>query len=175
MPISMKTKLLAGVAALLCPMGAAVAQDASVTLDGGEVVVRDVVVVTGQRATYAEAVATQDMIERIAPIGSVNQVLNELPGVHVTEVDFYGSADWATSISLRGFNSGPAGQQIGTTIDGLPNSGSNYGSGSRANRYIDMLALERVEVSQGTADISSRTNESLGGTLNFITADPIED
>ncbi|RKI33577.1 TonB-dependent receptor, partial [Corallococcus sp. AB049A] len=56
-----------------------------------------------------------------------------------------------------------------------PNGGSGYGGGSLANRYIDTLDLETVEVSQGTADISSRSNEALGGTLNFLTSDPLQD
>lgn len=130
------------------------------------------VVVTAKARTYATSTVSTDMIKRVAPVGSVNQVVNELPGVIVTEADNFGSADWATSITLRGFNSGPAGQQIGTTIDGLPNGGSTYGGGSKANRYIDILDLKTVEVSQGTADVSSPSNEALGGTLKFVTTDP---
>ena len=34
------------------------------------------------------------------------------------------------------------------------------------------MNLERVVVSQGTADIASRSNEALGGTLDFATDDP---
>ncbi|MCL1498404.1 phospholipase domain-containing protein [Xanthomonas nasturtii] len=63
-------------------------------------------------------------------------------------------------------------QQIGTTIDGVPNGGSAYGGGSKANRFIDLPDLETVEVSQGTADIASRSNEALGGTLNYLTSEP---
>ncbi|MGO4611421.1 TonB-dependent receptor plug domain-containing protein, partial [Variovorax sp. 2RAF20] len=82
---------------------------------------------------------------------------------------------WGTQISMRGFVTNRDTQQIGTTIDGLPNGGSGYGGGSLANRYIDTLDLETVEVSQGTADISSRSNEALGGTLNFLTSDPLQE
>lgn len=90
------------------------------------------IVVTGQAKTYAAVSVSQEMIHRQAPMASVNEVVNELPGVHVTEADFYGSADFHTAITMRGFNSGMGAQQIGTTIDGLPNGGSSYGGGSRA-------------------------------------------
>jgi outer membrane receptor protein involved in Fe transport len=132
------------------------------------------IVVTGQAKTYAVVSVSEDMIRRHAPMTSVNDVVNELPGVHVTEADFFGSADFHTAITMRGFNSGMGAQQIGTTIDGLPNGGSGYGGGSRANRYLDMEDLGTVEVSQGTADIGSRSNEALGGTLNFRSADPLK-
>ncbi|HSX63421.1 MAG TPA: TonB-dependent receptor plug domain-containing protein, partial [Pseudoxanthomonas sp.] len=131
--------------------------------------------VVGQATTYAKAVVTKEMLDRQSVMTSVNGVLNELPGVLVTEADTYGSSDWGTQISMRGFVSNRDTQQIGTTIDGLPNGGSGYGGGSRANRYLDILNLQTVEVSQGTADIASRSNEALGGTLNYVTDDPLDE
>ncbi|MEG8042013.1 Plug domain-containing protein [Sphingomonas sp. LR59] len=136
----------------------------------------DEIVVTGQSTAFANTRVTTAMIERQSALASVNDVINELPGVFVAEGDAFGSSDWATSISIRGFNSGGGGgQQIGSTIDGLPNGGSGYGGGSRANRYIDVLDLKTVNVSQGTADISSRSNEALGATLDYVTSDPTAD
>jgi len=136
----------------------------------------DEIVVTGQSTAFANTRVTAPMIERQSALASVNDVINELPGVFVGEGDAFGSSDWATSISIRGFNSGGGGgQQIGSTIDGLPNGGSGYGGGSRANRYIDVLDLKTVNVSQGTADISSRSNEALGATLDYVTSDPTAD
>ncbi len=136
----------------------------------------DEIVVVGRAVTFANTQVTQTMIDRQSALTSVNDVIKELPGVFVAEGDAFGSSDWATSISMRGFSSGGGGgQQIGTTIDGLPNGGSGYGGGSRANRYVDVLDLKTVMVSQGTADISSRSNEALGGTLNYITSDPLDE
>jgi outer membrane receptor for Fe3+-dicitrate len=133
----------------------------------------DEVSVIGQAMTYAKAPVTREAIERKSILTSVNGVLNETPGVLVTEADAFGSSDWGTQISMRGFVSNRDSQQIGTTIDGVPNGGSGYGGGARGNRYIDVLDLETVEVSQGTADIASRSNEALGGTLNFLTSNPL--
>ena len=129
------------------------------------------IIVVGKRQTFASNTVSMDMISRRPANASVNTVVQELPGVIVQEADTFGSSDWMTIIRMRGFNTNNG--QIGTTLDGLPNGGSNYGGGSKANRFIDVLDLETVEVSQGTADISSRSNEALGGTLNFITSDPL--
>lgn len=129
------------------------------------------IIVVGKRQTFASNTVSMDMISRRPANASVNTVVQELPGVIVQEADTFGSSDWMTNIRMRGFDTNNG--QIGTTLDGLPNGGSNYDGGSKANRFIDVLDLETVEVSQGTADISSRSNEALGGTLNFITSDPL--
>jgi outer membrane receptor protein involved in Fe transport len=140
--------------------------DTAAGTEASENVGSEDIVVTGTATHFANTRVTPEMIERQSALTSVNDVINELPGVFVSEGDAFGSSDWATQISIRGFT------QIGTTIDGLPNGGSGYGGGSKANRYIDVLDLKTVEVSQGTAVLSSRSNEALGGTLNYVTSDP---
>ncbi|MFC6838545.1 TonB-dependent receptor domain-containing protein [Xanthomonas theicola] len=151
------------------------ANAAAAPADAGEQIsTLDQVQVVGQATTYAKISVSKEMLDRQFAMGSVNDVLNELPGVIVTEADAFGSSDWGTQISMRGFVSNRDTQQIGTTIDGLPNGGSAYGGGSKANRFIDPLDLETVEVSQGTADIASRSNEALGGTLNYLTSAPLD-
>lgn len=134
------------------------------------------IVVTASRSTYSVVEISEEMISRQSALTSVNAVINELPGVFATEADSFGSVDNSTSITMRGFTVGSGGNhQIGTTIDGMPNGGSSYGGGSKANRYLDIMNLKTVTVSQGTADISSRSNEALGGTLDFQTSDPEQD
>ena len=73
---------------------------------------------------------------------------------------------------MRGFQVHLDEAQIGTTIDGFPNGTSDYWSGSKANRFIDAANMGDVQVSQGTADLASRSIEALGGTFDFATADP---
>jgi outer membrane receptor protein involved in Fe transport len=153
-------------ALLLAPLGA---QAQQAPADGP----LEEVTVIGTATTYAVATVTPETLERLPVLGSVNGALNELPGVAVTEADPYGSSAWGTQISMRGFVANRDRAQIGTTIDGLPNGGSLYAGGAMANRYIDTLDLKTIEVSQGTADVSSRSNEALGGTLNFLTSDPL--
>jgi outer membrane receptor protein involved in Fe transport len=132
----------------------------------------DAVTVVGESETFSNNSVTPEMIARRPANASVNTVVQELPGVYIQEADAFGSSDWMTNIRMRGFNSNNG--QIGTTIDGMSNGGSDYGGGSKANKYIDVLDLDTVQVSQGTADIGSRSNEALGGTLNFVTSDPLD-
>lgn len=137
--------------------------------------VEDEIIVIGVGRTYSSNASTEEMALQQAPITSVLAQIDNLPGVNVTEGDAYGFDDWSTHYTLRGFQTSLGEQQIGLTIDGLPNGDSNYGGGARANRYIDPQDLASVEVFQGTADIASRSNEALGGTLNFTTQDPLEE
>ena len=122
--------------------------------------------------TFASNVVAAPMLEQQSDITSVMAVVDNLPGVSVQEGDAYGFDDWSSHVAVRGFQTNINEAQIGTTIDGFPNGTSDYWSGSKANRFVDPANLGGVEVSQGTADIASRSAEALGGTFNFITADP---
>ncbi|MBF7010355.1 TonB-dependent receptor [Novosphingobium resinovorum] len=135
----------------------------------------DAIVVTGQRTTYNNAALDETLIDDKSPIASAIDLIGTLPGVQVNEGDAFGFDDWSTTYSIRGYQTNLDTQQVGITIDGLPNGGSGYGGGSKANRFIDTANIGTVEVFQGTADIASRSNEALGGTINFVTADPIDD
>ncbi len=132
-------------------------------------------VVISQQQTFANSLVSESMIDQQNAITSVLGVIDNVPGVLINEGDVFGSDDWSTVVSIRGFQLSLDEQQIGMTVDGVPNGNSNYGGGSKANRFIDTENLETVEVSQGTADISSRSHEALGGTLNFVTQDPREE
>ena len=130
------------------------------------------ILVVSKSATYANNEISESMKLQNSSITSINNLIDNLPGVTVHEGDAFGFDDWSTAITVRGFQTNLAEQQVGSTIDGLPNGGSNYGGGAKANRYIDTANLATIEVAQGTADISSRSLESLGGTLNYVTSDP---
>ncbi|MEM5496637.1 TonB-dependent receptor [Paraglaciecola mesophila] len=133
------------------------------------------IVVTGRNVSYANSAASEEMKKQQTPMTSVLALVDNLPGVLVTEGDPFGSDEWSTSISIRGFQLNLESQQIGMTVDGISNGNSNYGGGTKASRYIDTENLRGVEVSQGTADISSRSNEALGGTMDFTTILPALD
>jgi iron complex outermembrane recepter protein len=132
------------------------------------------IIVTGAARTYSALSTTQSMQDQQNPISSVLSTIDNLPGVNVTEGDTFGFDDWSTTVNLRGYQTSLSDQQVGTTIDGFPNGDSNYGGGAKANRYIDSANSGGVEVNQGIASIDTRTTESLGGTLNFTTDDPVE-
>jgi iron complex outermembrane recepter protein len=169
-----KISLLIGASA--CAAASAYAQEGPETPeDAAADAARQTVVVVGKGVTYSTSETTETMALAQAPVTSVLAQVDSLPGVLVSEGDTFGGDDWSTTISLRGFQSNLAEQQIGITVDGLPNGNSGYGGGAKANRYIDSPNLDGVQVSQGTADIASRSLEALGGTLNFTTNDPLHD
>ena len=129
-------------------------------------------VVAEEPAVFARNLVAEPMIRQQSNITAVTSVIDNLPGVSVQEGDAYAFDDWSSNVVMRGFQSTINDVQIGTTIDGFPNGTSDYWSGAKANRFVDPMNLGGVEVSQGTADIASRSVEALGGTFNFLTADP---
>lgn len=130
------------------------------------------ITVVGRSVSYANNQTSDEMIKQQTSMTSVLATIDNLPGVLINEGDTFGADDWSTSISIRGFQVDLSQQQIGMTVDGIANGNSNYGGGAKANRYIDTENLARVDVSQGTADIASRSHEALGGTLDFVTLSP---
>ena len=129
-------------------------------------------VVAEEPTVFARNFVAEPMLRQQSHITAVTSVIDNLPGVSVQEGDAYAFDDWSSNVAMRGFQSTINDVQIGTTIDGFPNGTSDYWSGSKANRFVDPMNLGGVEVSQGTADIASRSVEALGGTLNFLTRDP---
>ena len=133
------------------------------------------ITVIGRSVSYANNATDEAMVQQQTSMTSVLAAIDNLPGVLINEGDAFGSDDWSTSISIRGFQVDLNQQQIGMTVDGIANGNSNYGGGAKANRYIDTENMRAVEVSQGTADIGSRSHEALGGTINFTTINPGEE
>ena len=129
-------------------------------------------VVADEPRIFASNVVAEPMLLQQSNIASVTSVVDNLPGVSIQEGDAYGFDDWSSNVAVRGFQVTISEAQIGTTIDGFPNGTSDYFSGAKANRFIDPMNLGGVEVSQGTADIASRSVEALGGTFNYLTDDP---
>lgn len=172
MSIFWKVGLLAGVSISLIA-GASYADDADATTDDTREL--GTIIVTGSAQTYSSSETTEAMTLQQSPVTSILAQVDNLPGVLVQEGDTFGFDDWSTGIAVRGFQNNLGEQQLGITIDGIPNGGSNYGGGAKANRFIDTQNAGSIEVSQGTADIASRSNDALGGTLNFTTQDALDE
>ena len=134
-----------------------------------------VTVVAEEPRTFARNIVSRPMLRQQSKITNVTSVVDNLPGVSVQEGDSYGFDDWSANVAMRGFQVTINDVQIGTTIDGFPNGTSDYWSGAKANRFVDPMNLGGVEVSQGTADIASRSVEALGGTFNYLTDDPADE
>jgi len=130
------------------------------------------VMVFGSSRVFSSNEATGQMLDHVSDVSNVMGAIDQLPGVLVNEGDAFGGDDWSTNISVRGFSISLDEQQLGMTIDGIPNGNSNYGGGSKANRFIDTPNMAGVELIQGASDVSSWSNEALGGSMDFRTRDP---
>lgn len=131
------------------------------------------VAVIGQRVSYANSSTNDVMQQSRSSLNNVMDMVNDLPGVKISQGDAFGSDDYSTTITMRGFTVSRNDQQLGITIDGVPNGGSAYAGGSKANRFLDGENTLTVEVGQGTADIASASLDALGGTLNFVSDNPL--
>src|SRR3990167_5664526 len=89
----------------------------------------EVLAITGKRISYANNSTDEAIKNTKAPIGNVLDLVSQLPGISVGQGDAFGGDDWSTTISMRGFNVNLNEQQLGITVDGLPNGGSGYGGG----------------------------------------------
>ena len=167
------TAILPGFETVEIPVsiGAGATETVSITLQIARLL-ESISVVAEEPRIFARNVVAEPMLLQQSNITSVTSVVDNLPGVSVQGGDTYGFDDWSSNVAVRGFQVTINEAQIGTTIDGFPNGTSDYWSGSKANRFIDPMNLGGVEVSQGTADIASRSVEALGGTFNYLTADP---
>ena len=94
----------------------------------------EVMSITGKKVAYANNATDESAKLQQAAISNVMDLINKLPGVNVAQGDAFGSDDYTTTVSMRGFVIDRADQQIGITVDGIPNGGSAYAGGSKANR-----------------------------------------
>jgi iron complex outermembrane receptor protein len=167
-------KLFAGVAfaALVIPTGAYAQSTGSIDFEND-------IVVTGNRSTdvggvinpdtsKAKVVLTQEFISHQAPGQTVNDIINQMPGVSFQNNDPFGSS--GGTLTIRGFDS----TRISQTFDGIPlNDSGNYALYS--NQQLDPELIEQVNVNLGSADIDSPSAAATGSTVNYRTIVPSKD
>ena len=136
------------------------------------------VVVTGTRNSGVAGVVVPDttktraeldstFIQRQTPGQTINETINQLPGVSFTNNDPFGSA--GGTLFIRGFDN----SRISETFDGIPlNDTGNYALFS--NQFLDPEVIDRVAVSLGSTDVDSPTASATGSTINFRTRLPFE-
>ena len=172
----MRNNLFLGVAfaALMTP-GLAMAQSTgTVETDTTEVVVTgnrtggNVGGVQAPDTSKAKSVLTQEFIARQTPGQTVNDIINQLPGVSFQNNDPFGSA--GGTLTIRGFDS----SRISQTFDGIPlNDTGNYAIYS--NQQLDPELIEQVNVNLGATDPDSPTAAASGSTVNYRTMIPTND
>ncbi|CUS42023.1 MAG: TonB-dependent receptor [Thalassolituus sp.] len=137
--------------------------------------VTEEIIAVGQPIAQANNVTDDSMKEQQSAITSVFASVDNLPGISISEGDTFGSDDWSTTVSMRGYSINLNEQQLGMTVDGIPNGGSNYGGGTKANRLLDGENMQGIEVYQGSGAISSASLDALGGVFNFVSNDPMRE
>ena len=117
------------------------------------------IVVTGTRNAGVGGIVVPDtsktreqlnaeFIQRQTPGQSINEVINQLPGVSFTNNDPFGSA--GGSLIIRGFDN----SRIAETFDGMPlNDTGNYAIFS--NQMLDSELINQVNVSLGSTDVDT--------------------
>ena len=90
------------------------------------------------------------------------------PGVNFQSADPYGSYEWSTRITVRGFNQ----NRMGFTLDGVPLGDMTYGNhnGLHISRAIPTELVDRVVLSQGTGTLATASASNLGGAIEFFSA-----
>ncbi|MGF7148351.1 iron complex outermembrane receptor protein [Sphingomonas zeicaulis] len=172
----MKNQYLFSVAfaALMIP-GAAFAQSTgSIDFEG-----EDIVVTAGRsdngvggvilpETSKAKAVLDQEFIGRQAPGQTINDIINQLPGVSFQNNDPFGSG--GGTLTIRGFDD----TRISQTFDGVPLNDSG-GYALYSNQQLDPELISQVNVNLGTTDVDSPTAAASGSTVNYRTRLPNED
>ncbi|MBW4331629.1 TonB-dependent receptor [Stakelama sp. CBK3Z-3] len=131
--------------------------------------VQDIVVI-GQGQTRQVQGLTQEDIAVAPPGTSPLKVLDKLPSVNFQSATPFGSNEWSTRISVRGFTQ----NQLGFTLDGVPLGDMSYANfnGLHISRAIISDNIARTELSQGAGALSTASTSNLGGAIQFYSREP---
>lgn len=121
----------------------------------------------GKGETRANSVVDRQTILQQPPGLDPLKLLTRVPGLQVNSSDSL-TGSFSMRLSMRGLNK----EQIGVSIDGIPNGSTLSNGGTMPNRLIDPANLQRVDVSQSAGDIGTPSNQALGGYIDFKTRDP---
>ncbi len=156
--------LLASAAALATP---ALAQNAAPPAD--DEVATDEIIVFGRGETRQVQELNNKELLILAPGTSPLKAIEKLPSVNFQSADPFGTYEWSSRVSIRGFNQ----NQLGYTLDGIPLGDSSYGNnnGLHIGRAIISENIGVTRVSQGSGSIGTQATNNLGGTLEFFSGD----
>ena len=138
--------------------------DADAVAEGGEIMVYG----KGEVRQVTEISAVD--IQRTTAGSSPFIALRKLPGVNFQSADPFGTYEWSTRITLRGFSQ----NQLGFTLDGVPLGDMSYGNtnGLHISRAIIADNIGTTRVSQGAGALGTASTSNLGGTIEFYSRAP---
>jgi iron complex outermembrane receptor protein len=126
--------------------------------------------VTGQGRTLAANALTRADLQLRSPGTTPLKAAERLPGVNFQSSDPFGSYEWSTTLTIRGFQAG----QIGQTFDGITLGNMQYGNfnGLGVGRAVDAENLEDATVTQGSGALGTASSNNLGGVVQYTSSDP---
>ncbi|MEC4593820.1 TonB-dependent receptor [Nitrospirillum amazonense] len=131
----------------------------------------DEIVVTAHKLgigeTRANSIVDAEAIKELPPGLDPLKMINRVPGVLVGSSDAM-TGSFSMRLSMRGLNK----EQIGVSVDGIPNGSTLSNGGTMPSRLIDGGNLERISVSQSAGEIGTPSNQALGGYIDFQSRDP---
>ncbi|MBT0671305.1 TonB-dependent receptor [Novosphingobium profundi] len=160
----------------LMPMVALAAEPASpsetaadATADGAAT---NEILVIGQGEVRQTQTVTAVQLAQLAPGTSPFKAIENLPSVNFQAADPFGAYEWATRLSIRGFNQ----NALGFTLDGVPLGDASYGNvnGLHVSRAITTENIGTIEVSQGAGALGTQATNNLGGTVLYTSTDPLD-
>lgn len=167
-----KIGLVSAVSAAMMQWGApASAQQASGSGDDKPVTVVEVTAnAMGKGEARANSVIGTEAIQA-QPAGlDPLKVLARVPGLQVSSSDAL-TGSFSMRLNMRGLNK----EQIGISVDGIPNGSTLSNGGTMPNRLLESANLVRVEVSQTAGDLGTPSNQALGGYIDYKTRDPAKE
>lgn len=125
---------------------------------------------TGQGKVLAANALTRADIQLRSPGTTPLKAAESLPGVNFQSSDPFGSYEWSTTLTIRGFQAG----QIGQTFDGITLGNMQYGNfnGLGVGRAVDPENLEDATVTQGSGALGTASSNNLGGVVQYTSSDP---
>jgi iron complex outermembrane receptor protein len=131
------------------------------------------VIVLGRGETRQVQSVGAQQIDHLPAGTSPLKAIEKLPGVNFQAADPYGSYEWSTRISIRGFDR----NRLGFTLDGVPLGDMTYGNhnGLHISRAIPSENIARVSLSQGAGSLDVASTSNLGGTVQFSSAAPLDE
>lgn len=95
------------------------------------------------------------------------KLLARVPGLQVSSSDAL-TGSFSMRLGMRGLNK----EQIGISVDGVPNGSTLSNGGTMPTRLLDGANLVRIDASQTAGDLGTPSDQALGGYINFQTRDP---
>ena len=153
--------------ALLQWNGSALAQETTEAAQSPVTMVEVTGKLLGKGETRANSVIDVETIQA-QPAGlDPLKLLARVPGLQVSSSDAL-TGSFSMRLGMRGLNK----EQIGISVDGVPNGSTLSNGGTMPTRLLDSANLVRIDASQTAGDLGTPSDQALGGYINFQTRDP---